>query len=216
MKPTRIRATVVSAALVTVLATASGGAQARTGAEDAPRPPASGAPPATNACLTPDGTDLNALLSIREPIIGPPACRVAPAGEKWVRSFPGWVTAPGAEGAVYPAGYTPSLPEPTDDFVLKFLGARIVQDIGTPRERSVSFGPEVLRLVVVSGGLPVATFATPPLRPLKPGHHTSTVFVRLSARHCDGLGTDPEANCLPGGETQYTAATPFEVVERKR
>jgi hypothetical protein len=63
-------------------------------------------------------------------------------------------------------------------------------------------------------GTPFATFASPSLRPLKAGPHTSTVFFRLSAQHCDGLGTDPAANCLPAGEFQYTGPTPFEVVKR--
>ncbi|MGW7363128.1 hypothetical protein ACWGI8_06795 [Streptomyces sp. NPDC054841] len=214
MKPTRIRAAVVSTVLATVLAaTGSGTAQAVQGWWEEPvqvRTRDGGSE--VNACLTPSGTNLNELLSIQEQIIGPPACRVAVARKPWVRSFPSWGTAAGAEGTVYPDGYTPDLPKPMNDFILKFLGVRIVQDIGTPHEKSLSFGPGVLRLVVEEDGIPFATFASPPLEPLKPGSHTTTVFVRLSAQHCDGLGTDPEVNCLPGGETQYTGITPFEVV----
>ncbi|MFJ3925407.1 hypothetical protein [Streptomyces sp. NPDC090022] len=218
MKPTRIRAALVSAALATVLTAVGGGtAQARQSWDEAAVPAAaSGGTPTTgrNSCLSTDGTDLNALLTVREQIIGPPACRVAVARKPWVRSFPSWGTAADAASAVYPADYVPSVPKPQDDFILKFLGVRIVQDIGTPHERSFTFGPEVLQLVVPFEGLPFATFASPALPGLKSGTHTTTVFMRLSSEHCDGLGTDREENCLPAGEFPYTGDTPFEVVKR--
>ncbi len=214
MKPTRLRTAVVSTAFATILAAVgSGTAHAVQGWSEEPvQATGQAGGSEVEPCLTSDGTNLNALLSIQQQIIGPPACRVAVAGKPWVRSFPSWGTAAGAEGAVYPDGYTPDLPKPMNDFILKFLGVRIVQDIGTPHERSLSFGPEVLRLVVDEGGIPFAFFASPPLQPLKVGAHTTTVFFRLSSRHCDGVGTVPEENCLPAGETQYTGNTPFEVV----
>ncbi|GAA4998597.1 hypothetical protein [Streptomyces siamensis] len=52
---------------------------------------------------------------------------------------------------------------------------------------------------------PVEAQLSPPGRA---GAHTTTVFMRLSAQHCDGLGTDPDANCLPDGDFQYTGDTP--------
>lgn len=167
-----------------------------------------------NHCLSSEGVDINAQLSIREQIIGPPNCRVAVAWKPWVRAFPSWGTAANAATAVYPAGYTPSLPNPFDDFLLKFLGVRITQDIGTPQERSYSFGPEVLRLVTIEEGLPFANFASPALPGLRPGTHTTTVFFRMAFEHCDGAGTVREENCLPAGETPYTGNTPFEVVKK--
>lgn len=163
---------------------------------------------AEDHCLV-EGVDLNAFLSIRERPAGPPARRVAVAKKPWVRSFPSWGTAADAATAVYPAGYTPSVPKPLDDFVLKFLGVRIVQDIGTPQERSFSFGPEVLRLVRIEEGLPFSYFASPALPGLRPGTHTTTVFFRTSSEHCDGLGTVREDNCLPAGDNQYTGNTPL-------
>ncbi|MGW0751722.1 hypothetical protein [Streptomyces sp. NPDC002587] len=216
MRPTRIRAALATAALATVLTTlGSGTAHADKGWEETAAPGAAPAPSnGTEHCLSPEGVDINALLSIREQIIGPPNCRVAVAWKPWVRAFPSWGTAADSATAVYPAGYTPSLPKPMDDFILKFLGVRVTQDIGTPQERSFSFGPEVLRLVTIEQGLPFANFATPALPGLKPGTHTTTVFVRMSFEHCDGLGTVREENCLPAGETPYTGNVPFEVVKK--
>ncbi|MFF3652730.1 hypothetical protein ACFYXV_29350 [Streptomyces sp. NPDC002181] len=219
MRPIRIRAALAMTAVATVLTyMGSGTAQAWQGwpepaaAQSVTPTPSSGT---ANRCLDPEGTDLNALLSIREQIIGPPACRVAVAMKPWVSVFPSWGTAADAAGAVYPAGYTPSLPKPMDDFILKFLGVRIVQDIGTPQERSFSFGPEVLRLVVIEEGIPFATFASPALPGLRPGTHTSTVFFRMSFEHCDGAGTSREDDCLPAGETAYTGNIAFEVVKQR-
>ncbi|MGW0395922.1 hypothetical protein ACWDYJ_34690 [Streptomyces sp. NPDC003042] len=219
MRPIRIRAALVTAALATVLTTLGSGTAAQADKRWEETAPQGATPTPSNGvvppCLSPEGIDLNALLSIREPIIGPPACRVALAKKPWVRTFPSWGTAADAATAVYPAGYTPSLPKPMDDFILKFLGVRITQDIGTPQERSFSFGPEVLRLVTIQQGLPFATFASPQLPGLRPGTHTSTVFIRMSFEHCDGLGTVREQNCLPAGETQFTGNTPFEVVRKR-
>ncbi|MFI9582623.1 hypothetical protein ACIHCQ_12405 [Streptomyces sp. NPDC052236] len=200
MTSSRIRAAVAGAVLATVL-TVTGGATAQA------QPQA--VPPVDHNCLSPSGTNLNTLLDIRERVIGPPACREAFAGERWVRSFPSWGTAPDAESAVYPAGYTPSRVNPMDDFISKFRGVRIVQDIGTRQERSYTFGPEALRLVAVEDGIPFAFFASPALRPLSVGPHTTSVFMRLSEQHCDGLGTNSEENCLPGGEFPYHANVPI-------
>ncbi|MFK0203355.1 hypothetical protein [Streptomyces lavendulae] len=219
MRPSRIRAALATIAVAAVLTSVGGGtAQAWQGWPDPPaaQSPAPSLPSGTaNHCLDPEGTDLNALLSIREQIVGPPACRVAVAMKPWISAFPSWGTAADAAGAVYPAGYTPSLPKPMDDFILKFLGVRIVQDIGTPQEQSFSFGPEVLRLVVTEEGLPFATFASPALPGLRPGPHTSTVSFRMSFEHCDGAGTSRTDDCLPAGESAYTGNTPFEVLKKQ-
>ncbi|MFE2852047.1 hypothetical protein ACFXJO_13065 [Streptomyces lavendulae] len=219
MGPSRIRAALATIAVATGL-TSMGGGTAQAWQRWPDPPAAQSAVPSlssgtANHCLDPEGTDLNALLSIREQIIGPPACRVAVAMKPWVSAFPSWGTAAGAADAVYPAGYAPSLPTPMDDFILKFLGVRIVQDIGTPQERSFSFGPEVLRLVVTEEGLPFATFASPALPGLRPGPHTSTVYFRMSSEHCDGAGTSRADDCLPAGESAYTGNTPFEALKKQ-
>ena len=171
----------------------------------------------TRPCLSPEGENLNRLYRVKERIIGPPACRTALAGERWVRTTPGWVTAASASTAVYPEGYTPAKADPIDDFNSKFVAARYVQDIGTPRERSFTFGRKaVLRTgFFTEDGLPYSAVVSPSFRPLSVGTHTSTVYFELRAEHCDGLGTDRVSNCLPAGEFIYSEAE-FEVVPRNR
>ncbi|MFJ3309916.1 hypothetical protein ACIPSA_44340 [Streptomyces sp. NPDC086549] len=200
MKRTRVRGALASA-VMTALLTAVGAA------------PAQATPPTANACVF-EGVNLNEFLGVRERLIGPPPCREAFVGEKWVRTFPSWGTAPSAVGAVYPPGYVPSRPNPMDDFVSKFQGVRIVQDIGTRQEWSAVFGPKTLRRFSTQDGLIFASFASGVLRPLSAGTHTTTVFMRLKAEHCDGLGTDPALNCLPAGEFQYTGDTPVTFLPR--
>jgi hypothetical protein len=185
------------------------------GSDDTPGGNCSDKKTVKRSCLTPDGTDLNQLFGVKERIIGPPACREAFAGERWVQAAPSWVTAASASEAVYPEGYTPAKPNPIDDFNSKFVRARYVHDIGTPQEKTFTFGPrEVLRTGFVGpDGLPFTGFVSPVFKPLGVGQHTSTVFFTLSAEHCDGLGTNRAENCLPAGEFLY-AEVPFEVVQR--
>ncbi|MCX5389733.1 hypothetical protein [Streptomyces sp. NBC_00094] len=205
MRPTRMRTAALAAVAVAVL-TGTGAAQAQTQA----RPVTQVAvPPADHNCISPDGTNLNTFLGISERIMGPPACREAFVGEQWYRGFPSWGTATGGDDARYPRGYTPARFDPMDDFVSKFQGVRVVSDIGTAREQSRTFGPETLRRIAPFDGLPFATFAAGPLPTLPAGRHTSTVFMRLSAEHCDGLSRRREVSCLPGGEFAYTGPTPL-------
>ncbi|MER7754561.1 hypothetical protein [Kitasatospora sp. NPDC097643] len=199
---TRIRAALVAAVATALLAAPGIGT-----AEAVPSP--------DHHCVF-EGIDLNAFLGVSERLIGPPPCREAFVGERWVRTLPGWGTATGPDGAVYPAGYTPSRPAPMDDFLAKLQGVRIVQDIGTRQEWSVTVGPEIVRRVDTVDDQIIANFASHPLRPLSAGPHTSTVFMRLSAEHCDGLGDNPDDHCLPAGEFQYTGNTPVTFFPRRR
>lgn len=205
MKPTRMCAAALSTVAVAVLAVTSvGPAQAQA------RPVTRAAvPPADHNCVSPDGTNLNSFLGISERIMGPPACREAFVGEQWYRSFPSWGTASDGDDARYPRGYTPARFDPMDDFVSKFQGVRVVSDIGTGREQSRIFGPETLRRIAPFEGLPFASFAAGPLPTLPAGQHSSTVFMRLSAEHCDGLSRRRAVSCLPGGEFLYTGPTPI-------
>jgi hypothetical protein len=173
-------------------------------------------PPPDHNCLSPSGTNLNQLHGIEERIIGPPACREALAGERWVDAAAPWVTAARAAGAVYPAGYTPARPNPIDDFNAKFVGARYVLERGTRQEQTFRFGREALRTgLATEDGLPYSAPVSGVFHPLTVGRHTITLFITLSAAHCDGLGTDPELNCLPAGEIQWTPDIPFEVFPRR-
>ncbi|MGW0628457.1 hypothetical protein [Streptomyces sp. NPDC002758] len=207
--PTRIpaRTAVVSAVLALVTALAGGAtAQAQQAVEPAGVPTTAQAPTVGQPCVF-EGVNLNEFLGVTQRLIGPPPCRSAFVGEQWVRTFPSRGTAPSAQGTVYPPGYMPAHPAPMDDFTSKFLGVRVVNDIGTRQERSFTFTQsQVLRRIDPVSGILFASFATPPLHPLSAGAHTTTVFMRLSAEHCDGLGTDRALNCLPGGESLYASA----------
>ncbi|MCL8014416.1 hypothetical protein [Streptomyces sp. AS02] len=199
MRPARFLAALVSAALATTLAGA-GTAQAQ--------------PSPDHNCVF-EGININQLLGITERVIGPPPCREALAGERWVRVGPSWQTAGENERKVYPPRYQPQDPDPIDDFNAKFLGARYVLDRGTAQERTFVFGREVLRTGFVGAdGRPFSIPASPPFEPLSIGRHTVVTFLRFSAEHCDGLGRVREQNCVPAGELPWTGDTPFEVFPR--
>ncbi|MFZ3471183.1 hypothetical protein ACODT3_20705 [Streptomyces sp. 4.24] len=205
------RARFLAAVVPSLLVAALGGAAAT-----APAAAASPPKPTVPHCLDTDGIDLNELYGVKERIIGPPACRETYAKEKWVRTAPAWSTAAGAEEAVYPDGYTPSRPDPIDDFNSKFVSATYVQDAGTPQEQSFTYKKkQVLRTGFVgSDGLPFSATVSPPFKALPLGPHTGTVYFTLSAEHCDGLGTVEEENCLPAGTFPWSVDTPFTVVPR--
>ncbi|WP_406861695.1 hypothetical protein ABZO31_14920 [Streptomyces sp. HUAS MG47] len=220
----RLRAAALAAALAGVLAaTVAGPARATTappaaGETTATAATARAVPPREHICFSPDGTELNSFLGITDRIVGPPDCREAFSDETLYRSFPSWGTAQprqaGDPPLLYPSDYTTSLPDdPMSDFRAKLLGVRIVQDIGTRRERTYSFGPEVLRRTSTdqASGFLFASFAAGPLDALSIGRHTSTVFMRLSAEHCDGLSTVREDSCLPAGEFPYTPVTRLQI-----
>ncbi|MCY0934843.1 hypothetical protein [Streptomyces sp. H34-S4] len=153
---------------------------------------------------------------MKERIIGPPGCRETYAKERWVRTAPAWITAPSAADAVYPEGYTPSRPDPIDDFNSKFVSATYVHDIGTPAEKTFTFKKkQVLRTGFVGDdGLPYSVAVSPPFKALDLGPHTNTVYFTLKAQHCDGFGTVVEENCLPAGTFAFSSDTPFTVVPR--
>ncbi|MFF0817759.1 hypothetical protein ACFYVR_21730 [Rhodococcus sp. NPDC003318] len=152
--------------------------------------PATAAPPTEHSCpsnLFPD-SDLNERYGVSERIIGPPECRQALAGEKWVRAVPPWVAATNAD---------------IENFRQNFISARWVTDAGTPREFTVTAGSDSLQgpFTVPSGpftGRPFVTPVSPAVRPLSVGAHTNVVFVTLREETCNGLGI-----CLPAGESQY-------------
>ncbi|MGE7390806.1 hypothetical protein ACQKM2_35535 [Streptomyces sp. NPDC004126] len=169
-------------------------------------------------CVASDGFDFNKVFHVKERIIAPPAtCRVAIAKEPWVRAVLGWSTQT-AEKAVYPAGYTPLRRAPIEDFNAKFVSATYVHDIGTPQEQTFTFDKKrVLRTGLTDlDGFPQSVPVSPPLKALSVGQHTSTVFITLSAEHCDGFTTDRAASCLPAGTIQFSDDTPFEVQPRPR
>lgn len=152
--------------------------------------PAAAAPRPDNACISNlDGSNLNARYGVTERIVGPPTCRDALAGDKWVRAVPPWTAA--SENEI-------------NLFKQNFVSARWVTDEGTPREITVTAGPESLRegILNVAPNLHFIAPVSPAVRPLSIGQHTSVMYINMRAQTCNGLGL-----CLDAGEHLYKAAT---------
>jgi len=170
-----------------------------------------------NHCLNEFDVDLNELYGVAEQFRNRD-CQVVSAGEHWVIGPLVWIVNTGA-GIVYPSGYTPSEPEPIDDFTSK-LSIRVVVDGGTTRERVRVFSPgEAVRTDINilqlepgawDGPYPMASMM-PRMRPVSVGDHTFQVFIELSAEHCDGFFTDPDLSCLPAGELAFTPPRPLTI-----
>jgi hypothetical protein len=168
--------------------------------------------------------DLNLRYSVKERILGPPVpatsdlgpgCRTALVGEQWVRAVPPWVMADETKAK---------------EFKTNFVSARYVIDGVEP---GVTIGKDKVQFGNVPGdlppsqfpGLPYAVPVSPAFDPLPVGTHTSTLFVTMAAKTCNGLQTTvggltppppgPDGLCLPEGPSAYPVADngPFTVVE---
>ena len=171
-----------------------------------------------NHCVSPEGVDANVLLGISEQLVVPGICDGVQAGEFYVFFNAAWTMNSFWEAV--PAGYTPSAPTPAADFTSKVRSMTFVVDPGTKRERSYRYGAQsILDVRTVHDFFPVTgpdwpiAFFLAKLPPLPPGDHRIGTIIEMSARHCDGLGTDP-GNCLGAGMTRL-GVCPFEVVARK-
>jgi hypothetical protein len=167
-------------------------------------------------CVNPSGVDLNQRYGVAATIVAP-FCAQLRAGEHWTTPA-AWFMARAFEQV--PAEFVPAGATPLDDLRAKLTAVKYVVDAGTPQERThefangaklwtgeLPFGPPF-------GDLPaVNTVTLGTLHPLSAGRHTVDRYWRLSAMHCDGLGTDttPGHNCFPAGETFYGRIT-FEVL----
>jgi hypothetical protein len=174
----------------------------------------------SNHCVSPEGVDANALLGISELLVLPGFCDRVQAGEFYVPWSPGSWTMNTFWEAV-PADYTPSAPTPLQDFTSKVRSMTYVVDPGTENERSYRFTAQDVMDVRTARDFfpedgpewPIASFLAK-LPPLPPGDHRVGAFIDMSARHCDGLATDPGAvHCLGAGITKLTVC-PFTVVPR--
>ena len=95
-----------------------------------------------------------------------------------------------------------------------------VVDPGTRQQRSYRYpAQDIMDVRTIQDFLPVtgpdwriALFLAK-LPPLPPGDHRVEADIEMSARHCDGLGTDPAFNCLAAGITKL-GFCPFTVVPR--
>jgi hypothetical protein len=171
-----------------------------------------------NHCVTPEGVDANELLGISEQLVLPEICDVVQAGEFYAFFTGSWIMNSFWEAA--PADYTPSAPTPRADFTSKVRSMTFVVDPGTKREHSYRYRAQSVMDVrtiydffpETGPNWPIALFLAK-LPPLPTGDHRVAFFIEMSARHCDGLGTDPATNC-PGAGTTRLGSCPFEVVSR--
>ena len=164
-----------------------------------------------NHCVA-DGVDLNELYGTSALIVNR-FCPSSEAGQRWTTGAP-WLMGSSFESV--PEGYVPAGATPTEDFVARFVSARIVVDAGTSTERTYVF-PKSAKLW--TGEWPAGDFegfptvSTVPLtvvKPLSVGEHTFELYWNMNGVHCDGLGANPEENCLPDGEFLWGLRT-FEV-----
>ena len=174
-------------------------------------PTSAAAKRADNHCISPDGTDLNALYATRDAFITP-FCTEAHVGDWW-RPVLRFVV--GSNFDVTPQGYEPIGATPLEDFFLKFVSAEYVVDPGTRRERHYSFAVD--ELFIDTGSVPDGTeFArwSPRLHPLPPGPHTLAIYGTTTADFWDGVGLDPAVNFVPAG-TSLAVTEEFTVIRRK-
>jgi hypothetical protein len=146
-------------------------------------------PPRPHACIsTVNGDNVNVRYGVTERIIGPPGCREAFAGEKWVRAVPPWVVANAAK---------------IDEFKSNFRAASYVIDEGTAQAKTFTVGQEILRTECFnSDGTSTACKdalgrlfivpLSPVFNPLSVGKHTTTLYMDMKARTCTGLGSTGE------------------------
>lgn len=171
-----------------------------------------------------------------------PPCVTVVKGRTFYRAH-GWITQlpPGTQvdgetiTTVYPERYRPDHSAPMTDFLSKLSQARYVvsRDGRVELTRTVR-RPAVLRhaklgtfgdLFVAPDSSPGVTLygVTPWWTSLEPfssrtlpiGQHRIEIYWTLTRQHCDGLGADPAANCLPAGESLATS-TDFDVVPPTR
>jgi hypothetical protein len=170
-----------------------------------------------NHCFSPEGVDGNEVLGVSEQLLvgaAPPEAGCGPVhtGEFYIPLLPACWTANNSWEMV-PADYTPAAPTPVEDFVSKVRSTTYVVDAGTPQARSYRFrAHDILKVVRVRDLFPISGadwsmvcfLAKLPPRP--PGDHTVDLFLEMSARSCDGIGTleaeHGEVDCIGAGTTQ--------------
>jgi len=161
-----------------------------------------------NHCVNRFGVDYNDLYEVSDQF-RTFECRVVSAGERWVPLLT-WIT--NDTDIVYPPGYVPTLPAPSDDFLAKLIAVKVVIDRGTGQERTHFFDPsDIVRTDINAEDVNPGQWGSPfPMASLLPsmppeivGDHTFEPILVLSAEHCDGFGTDPELQCLPAGEVSF-------------
>lgn len=178
-----------------------------------------GCPPlAEPHCVLPWGPDLNQLLDTDlEIITGEGGCdAVISAHRRFAQLLLQWFNSPGGSPGVpllYPPGYTPSDPDPMQDFMARLESTTyVVQPSGrtftfTARQLQHYFHPSTIGAIFGALGIfPVAwndlrvLVMLPPLQALQPGSYSVSVSITFSDTWCDGTSDDP-TTCLPAGTT---------------
>jgi hypothetical protein len=161
-------------------------------------------------CITPFGTDLNALFGTSTQIVTP-FCTQVNSGEVW--TTPGgtpWVM--NTSFAAAPEGFIAAGATPMDDFLAKFTAAKVVVDAGTSKEKTYIFPNSNKLWRGTFLGFPAVQTATLTiLKPLSVGKHTVQLYWVFSAMHCDGFGNIAQDNCLGPGEVAYGPLITFQV-----
>lgn len=149
-------------------------------------------------CIAPWGGDLNVEWGITEAIVWV-FCTEVGTGEDW-RVAAGWGVAPSFKKV--PKGFEPTGATPLEDFMVKFVGSKVVTDPGTAQERTTIFtGLSGLTVTVFDdGGAGINSVTMGTLDPLSVGSHVVESYWTMSAMHCDGGGKSIEANCLVAGD----------------
>jgi hypothetical protein len=161
-------------------------------------------------CIHPSGADLNEFYGVNEWLVHP-SCTQVDAGEPWT-VVAIWFVAETFDAV--PEEFEPAGDTPAEDFRAKFAGARHVIDPGTSQEQTLFF-PADDRLFIAESPILQGRMVVSPIRstiahPLSVGDHTVQWSWVMSDLHCDGLGANLAANCLPAGET-VLGTLPFEV-----
>jgi hypothetical protein len=165
-------------------------------------------------CVASNGSTLKLLYRVGGGVsIITPACNQVRAGDRWSASIP-WIMNTSFEQV--PSGFATDWATPLDDFAGKLKSIEYVIDPGSPYSFNRGFGASNSLLwsgeLPQAAGLPAAnTVRLGPMDPLPIGQHVVDVYWDFAAPHCDGLGSDRAANCLPAGQTLVRRIT-FDVV----
>ncbi len=179
------------------------------------------AAPEDNHCITPAGTDANEVLGVAEQlVVDDEGCGPVSTGEFWIPLWGVWVVT-NTSFEIVPPGYEPSAATPMEDFLSKAEMITYVIDAGTAREKTYRYRVQDIVKVDTVGEFtpywfpepyPIAQFLAK-LPPLPPGQHTYSSVLQMSARSCDGLGTE-EFNCIAPGAIPLCTNLPFTVKQR--
>ena len=146
-----------------------------------------------NHCVFPPDGDFNAAWGISEALVWYCNTEIG-SGQDW-RTNMGWGMA--EKYTVKPKGFVAGGATPTEDFLAKFVGVKVVVDAGTSAQRTYVFR-DTTKLVV--DGAMVHSFDMGVMAPLPVGQHSLESYWTMSGVHCDGFAKRI-ADCMPAGDS---------------